>query len=126
VNRENLTTSNKIKTMPDLLRKEALAAIASLALVSFVSAVWDAPISGPVVPGGIPPAQVKAPWIFVGIQQMLRYLPAFAAGVLLPVAALATLGIIPWMSGPWRKVGAALFFGIVLAFFVLTVWGYFR
>jgi hypothetical protein len=125
VNQKNGATGNKIRSVPDLLRKEALAATVGLVLVFLVSVVLDAPIEGPVDPGGIPAEHVKAPWIFVGIQQMLRYLPAVLAGVLLPVAALIALGLIPWIPTLGRKAKGVVFFGIVLAFLVLTVWGYF-
>jgi hypothetical protein len=126
VNRENLATANKIKSVPDLLRKEALAAVVVLILVLLMSAAWDAPLEGPVDPGGLPAEHVKAPWIFVGIQQMLRYLPAVVAGVLLPVVALVALGLVPSMTAFGRRITGVVFFGIVLAFLTLTIWGYVR
>jgi ubiquinol-cytochrome c reductase cytochrome b subunit len=126
VNQENLTAAPKIKTVPDLLRKEALAAIVVLSLVFLVSAVWDAPIEGPADPGGIPAEHVKAPWIFVGIQQLLRYLPAVLAGVLVPVTVLIVLGFLPWTRPVGPRVRTVVFFGILFAFLLLTIWGYYR
>lgn len=126
MNPENTTAGQKIRSVPDLLRKEALAAVLVLVLVLLMSSVFDAPIEGPADPAGIPEEHVKAPWIFVGIQQMLRYLPPFSAGVLLPVAALVLLGLIPVLNRHARRTTTAVFLGIVTGFLVLTIWGYFR
>lgn len=119
------TTTPKTKSFPNLVRKEALAALLALALLAILSAICDAPVSGPADPAGIPSTDVKAPWIFVGIQQTLRYLPPFFAGIMLPFAAILVLVVIPRVHGR-RKQGAWLvFFSIVLASVVLTLWGYF-
>lgn len=126
VNKLGPTTARRIKSTPDLVRKEALAAVVVFAVVCLVSGVWDAPLEGPADPMGIPAENVKAPWIFLGIQQLLRYLPAWLAGVVVPVAALAAFGFVPYL---WRirgKSAATCVCGIVLVFLALTVWGYLR
>jgi len=126
VNQGNATSSQKIKSVPDLLRKEALAAVLVLALALLVSAVFDAPIEGPADPAGLPDENVKAPWIFVGIQQLLRYLHPLAAGVLFPLAAVVALCLVPLLSRYARRTAAVIFAGIVFGFLILTIWGYFR
>lgn len=106
-----------------MVRNEAAAALAALAAVCLISALLDAPLEGPVQPGGVPAEHVKAPWIFVGIQQMLRYLPAFVAGILLPAIALSIVAAIPWL--PLRRscmVGA--FLGLAAVCLMMTIWGY--
>jgi hypothetical protein len=119
------TTTPKTKSFPNLVRKEALAALVALALLAIISAVWDAPVSGPADPAGIPSTDVKAPWIFVGIQQTLRYLPPLFAGIILPFAAILAMALIPLMHGKQRKSAWLVFCSIVLASAVLTLWGYF-
>ncbi len=114
----------RIKTFPDLVRKEAFAAVVATTVIFLISAVWDAPIGGPADPSGIPAENVKAPWIFVGIQQMLRYLPTMVAGVLVPVAALLGLIAIPFISEKPNLPMRLIFFAIILISLAMTVWGY--
>jgi len=110
--------------VPDLLRNEAAAALAILAAVCVISALFDAPIEGPVQQGGIPAEHVKAPWIFVGIQQMLRYLPAFIAGILLPLLALSAVSAVPWLKLGHRRT--VLLFSLLASIcLIMTVWGYY-
>ncbi len=114
----------RIKTFPDLVRNEAFAAIAAITAVFLISAALDAPIGGPADPGGIPAENVKAPWIFVGIQQMLRYFPTIAAGVLIPAAALMGLIAVPFVSEKHKLLVQLIFYAIILISLLVTVWGY--
>ncbi len=119
------TPTSKTKSFPNLVRKEALAALLALAFLAILSAVCDAPVSGPADPAGIPSTDVKAPWIFIGIQQALRYLPPLFAGIILPFVAILAIALIPFAHGKQRKSAWLVFFSIVLASVVLTLWGYF-
>ncbi|MBM3301143.1 MAG: hypothetical protein FJY85_14450 [Deltaproteobacteria bacterium] len=112
-----------MRTVPTLVRKEILAAVTAICAVFLLSAVLNAPLAGPADPAGIPLEHVKAPWIFVGIQQMLRFLPPFTAGVLLPFLALLVTASLPFVPLGRALVRGALF-GIALACLILTVWGY--
>jgi hypothetical protein len=116
-----------IRTVPALLQNEIVAALISLAVLCVISGLFDAPIEGPADPRGIPGDHVKAPWIFVGIQQLLKWLPPFIAGVLIPVAVMAALPVIPYTSPERGRVPLAvklLFVGLLAASCVLTLWGY--
>jgi hypothetical protein len=124
---ENITMNHtKIPSMPNLVRNEALAALMALVIACVISAVFDAPVDGPADATGIPAQTVKAPWIFLGIQQLLRYLPTAIAGIVLPLTAWTVLASIPWMPSHKRGFTAALFFGIVFVSGVLTLWGQIR
>lgn len=116
-------TPARIKSVPHLTSKEWVALVLSLALVCALAVLVDAPLQQPAVVGGIPPEHVKAPWIFVGIQYMLRFLPPFIAGVVLPVAALFLVACIPFLP-LGRKTRWILFFSVLGAAVGLTVWGY--
>lgn len=113
----------KIRAIPDLVRKEALAALIAFAVVCLLSAVFDAPIHGPADPDGLPAAGVKAPWIFVGIQQIMKFLPPLSAGVLIPIAAGLLIAIVPFLPRT-RAIRFSIFFGVVSAGLVMTIWGY--
>jgi quinol-cytochrome oxidoreductase complex cytochrome b subunit len=114
----------RIKTFPDLVRKEAFAAVVAITVVFLISATLDAPIGGPADSCGIPAENVKAPWIFVGIQQMLRYFPTMVAGVFVPVAALLGLIAIPFISEKPNLPMRLIFFAIIFISLAVTVWGY--
>lgn len=119
------TDTTKIKSLPNLLRKEALAALLVLVFFAIVSAIADAPLSGPADPAGTPAGDVKAPWIFVGIQQTLRYFSPLFAGVLLPMAAFVIVALIPYISDKTPKFTSVIFFTVVVASVALAIWGYY-
>ncbi len=123
---EAIRNRAKIPSVPNLVRQEAFAALAAGAFLCVLSAVLDAPLEGPADAGGIPAHTVKAPWIFLGVQQLLRMLPTALAGIILPLTALAGLAVIPLIPSGKRGLAAMLFFGIVLVSSVLTLWGQIR
>lgn len=124
MNQEPANKTRKIRSVPDLLRKEGLAALIALAAVGALSVLVDAPIQGPADPAGLATEHVKAPWIFVGIQQLLRYLPPILAGIAIPVGVLLALAAVPYAHGN-RILTRVVFWGIAAAVVILTVWGYF-
>ncbi|MDD3473431.1 MAG: hypothetical protein PHS86_11655 [Syntrophaceae bacterium] len=93
------------------------------AALMIISVLLNAPLEAPADPDGIPAENVKAPWIFVGIQQILKWLPAEIAGLILPSLAVLALCLIPYLNlnSFWR---GALFVGVTLSIVVFTVWGY--
>jgi hypothetical protein len=66
---------------------------------------------------------VKAPWIFVGIQQTLRFLPPWLAGIFMPFMAMLLLVALPMLIRQ-RRLGLTIFFGILVVGASLTLWGY--
>ncbi len=81
-------------TRANLVRKEGLCSLVALALLG-LGAVFH-----PLAPVGSAPAgHADAPWVFLGFQQMLRFLPVAVGGLLLPTLGLALLGGLPWLMG---------------------------
>lgn len=120
---------SKIHAVPDLVRKEGLALVISLAAVVIVSALWGAPLEGPASSNAIPAEGVKAPWIFVGIQETLRWMSPLVAGVILPVAGISILAMTPFIPSDGRrkrKSIAVVFFCLVLGWTILTICGWAR
>lgn len=113
----------KIKSHPFLTQKELAAMAFCSAALMIISVLLNAPLEAPADPDGIPAENVKAPWIFVGIQQILKWLPAEIAGLILPSLAVLALCLIPYLNlnSFWR---GALFVGVTLSIVVFTVWGY--
>jgi hypothetical protein len=117
--------AQRIRSSPDLVRKEAAAALICLAVCCLSAAVLDAPVQAPADPAGLPAEDVKAPWIFVGIQQLLRYLSPSSAGIILPGCAFLALAFLPFLPEPWRKAAPPVFFVVTGATLAITLWGYF-
>ena len=89
-------------TRSNLIKKEGLASLVALALLGLASVFY--PLA-PVAAG--PSDQAQAPWIFVGLQELLRWLPVRIGGLLLPALGLALLAALPWLSkGPGPSLPA--------------------
>jgi hypothetical protein len=70
----------------------------SLAVVLvWISLMFNAPLEGLADPSHTPnPA--KAPWYFLGLQEMLHYFPPVVAGVLVPGLVVMALIVIPYFK----------------------------
>src|ERR1017187_8672449 len=88
---------DQVQTYPELLFR-ALVAIEVLiiTLVGWVL-MFNAPLEGLADPSHTPnPA--KAPWYFLGLQEMLHYFPPVVAGVLVPGLVVMALIVIPYFK----------------------------
>lgn len=89
--------AREIQVWPYLLRMEFLVAI----IVTFILMVWsitlDAPLEEPANPS-LTMNPAKAPWYFLGLQEMLVYFDPWMAGVVLPTLILVGLMVIPYMD----------------------------
>ncbi|KMY67545.1 hypothetical protein AAU61_12105 [Desulfocarbo indianensis] len=105
-----------------LLAAEGLAAILALALLCLAAALYPLEPVGQVASQG----RADAPWLFLGLQELLRHLPALLAGVLIPCAALAFTAALPWLAGEgkqdpphWRRAWRPAEYG---AWFITVAW----
>ncbi len=84
-----------VMTFPHLIVREVIlfqTVVIGLALAAFM---FDAPLEGIANPLETPnPA--KAPWYFLGLQELLHYFPPIVAGVLLPTLVVLSLAVIPY------------------------------
>src|ERR1017187_9747424 len=113
-----------VMTYPEGLFRAAVAIeILAIALAA-ISLIWDAPLAQLADPMHTPnPA--KAPWYFLGLQELLHYFPPFVAGVLIPTLVVLALIVIPYFDinieseGVWlrnRERRLRIFIGVLLAF----------
>lgn len=87
----------RVMTNPEALLRVAVAVIALLIGLVLVSLLWDAPLEGLADPLQTPnPA--KAPWYFLGLQELLHYFPPVVAGVLIPTLVVLALIVIPYFG----------------------------
>ncbi len=87
----------QIQTYPEALIRAALAIeVLAIALV-LISLFFNAPLEGIADPTNTPnPA--KAPWYFLGLQELLHYFPPLFAGVLIPAVLVVALIVIPYFN----------------------------
>jgi hypothetical protein len=80
---------------PHLLLRELILAQVCVVLLSVISLFCDAPLEGIADPSNTPnPA--KAPWYFLGLQELLHYFPPVVAGVLIPGLVVLAMVVIPY------------------------------
>ncbi|MGD0974475.1 MAG: hypothetical protein ABR866_10330 [Candidatus Korobacteraceae bacterium] len=86
-----------VMTHPEAFLRVA-AAVELLAIFLVLLALfWDAPLEGLADPLHTPnPA--KAPWYFLGLQELLHYFPPVVAGVLIPGLVVMALIVIPYFN----------------------------
>ncbi len=119
-----VTQEDQVQTFPEVLFRAALAIeLLAIALV-IVSLFFNAPLEGIADPTHTPnPA--KAPWYFLGLQELLHYFPPFVAGVLIPTMVVLALIVIPYFDinieseGVWlrnRERRLRIFIGVLVAF----------
>jgi hypothetical protein len=127
--------SDRVWVWPDLVYTELI----SLIVFSVVLIVWSillkAPLEQPANPANTPNPS-KAPWYFLGLQEMLVYFDPWLAGVVLPSLIIVGLICIPYVdknplgNGYYtfkeRKAEVTIFlFGFVILWVSLIVLGTF-
>jgi hypothetical protein len=87
----------EIHVWPFLLRVEFLAAILVTALLMVWSITLNAPLEEPANPN-LTMNPSKAPWYFLGLQEMLVYFDPWIAGVVMPTLIIIGLMAIPYID----------------------------
>lgn len=135
VNEASQGETDKVSVWPNLVYIEMIAMI----LMTIVLIVWaiafQAPIEEPANPARTPNPS-KAPWYFLGLQEMLVYYDPWLAGVVFPTLIIVGLMAIPYIdknpkgSGYYsfaeRKVEITIFlFGFLILWVLLVILGTF-
>jgi menaquinol-cytochrome c reductase cytochrome b/c subunit len=93
-----------VYTWPYLVSIEAIMAITMILALSIMSTMVNAPLLDLANPDHtINPA--KAPWYFLGLQELLLHMHPALAGVIVPTAALVLLGMVPYIDRDRRGSG---------------------
>ena len=88
---------DKVHTWPHLLAVEFVAALACTAFLLIFSWVVNAPLLQAADPNKTPNPS-KAPWYFLGLQELLTMFHPMIAGVTLPGVALILLILAPYLD----------------------------
>jgi quinol-cytochrome oxidoreductase complex cytochrome b subunit len=99
------TKPETVMFWPHLLQREIAQALILVAVVVVLAAVLGAPLSERANPG-MSPNPAKAPWYFVGFQELLiHFHPTFAVLIMPLLAALGFL-LLPYLTPADRQGGA--------------------
>ncbi|HEY3216322.1 MAG TPA: hypothetical protein VGK93_07505 [Candidatus Eisenbacteria bacterium] len=84
-----------VMTAPHLLLREVILIQVCVIAMALLSLFFDSPLEGIADPTNTPnPA--KAPWYFLGLQELLHYFPPVVAGVLIPGMVVVAMVVIPY------------------------------
>src|SRR5438128_11200084 len=92
-----VVVDDKIHTWPNLVRNEFLCAMFVMIVLILWALLIDAPLEEPANPTRTPNPS-KAPWYFLGLQEMLVYFDPCNAGVLMPSLIIVGLMVIPYVD----------------------------
>ncbi len=121
----------EVFTWPNLVFRELLLFLATLAVVLVLAVSWNAPLEELANPVH-PPNPAKAPWYFLGLQELVSY-SALWGGVIIPGLIVLGLLLLPYLDrkrtgiGVWfskqRKTAVTIFTICLIAATVFTVIG---
>jgi hypothetical protein len=121
---------DRVNVWPHLMAAEFVSLLVVMALLTFFSVAVDAPLRD-LANFNQTPNPSKAPWYFLGLQELLRYFHPQVAGVTIPTVIIIALFAAPFIDrNPStrpddRKLAIVLFSFFVLSFAVLTIIGMF-
>ena len=121
----------EVFSWPHLIFRELLLFLAVLAVILVLAIVFNAPLEEVANPIH-PPNPAKAPWYFLGLQELVSY-SAFWGGVVVPALIVTALVLLPYLDrsragiGRWfareRRVATTIFSICLAIAIALTVVG---
>jgi menaquinol-cytochrome c reductase cytochrome b/c subunit len=112
---------DKVHVWPHLLAIEFAATLSLMAFITIFSALVKAPLLG-LADVNQTPNPSKAPWYFLGLQELLKMFQPMVAGVTIPGIALALLAITPYVDKNPSHKPADRKFAIVMMTMFLMMW----
>jgi len=116
----------QLMTFPHLLIREAIAFQVLVIAMVLVALFWDAPLEQLANPL-LTPNPAKAPWYFLGLQELLHFFPPFVAGILIPTLVVLALVVIPYFhvniqaEAIWARRPPQILMIVVMTVIVLLV-----
>ncbi len=121
---------DRVNVWPHLLIEEFVAMFVLLAAMVIFSTFVNAPLRELANPN-LTPNPSKAPWYFLGLQELLRYFHPMVAGITIPTFILVGLAAVPYVdrnpsTKPGdRKIAITLFTMLFMFGATLTIIGSF-
>jgi quinol-cytochrome oxidoreductase complex cytochrome b subunit len=94
---------DEVFAWPHLIFRELLLFLLVVAAVLFLAVFWNAPLEEQANPIH-PPNPAKAPWYFLGLQELVSY-SAFWGGVVVPGLLITALVLLPYIDHNRKGVG---------------------
>lgn len=93
----DLHEDEMVMSFPHLVVRELITLIGASLVLVLISLIFDAPLEELASPLKTPnPA--KAPWYFLGLQELLHYYPPLVSGVILPGLVVLSLAVVPYFD----------------------------
>jgi menaquinol-cytochrome c reductase cytochrome b/c subunit len=112
---------DKVHVWPHLLVLEFASILSLMAFITVYSALVKAPLLG-LADVNSTPNPSKAPWYFLGLQELLKMFTPAVAGVLIPGIALGLLAITPYIDRNPSHKPADRKFAITMMTMFLMMW----
>jgi quinol-cytochrome oxidoreductase complex cytochrome b subunit len=103
-NEEAEKRMSRVVTIPHLVVRELVVALVLIAAVLFFSMAVNAPLEELANPD-LSPNPAKAPWYFMGIQELLLHFHPLIAALIIPGVVLFLLAILPYLDADLDSVG---------------------
>lgn len=87
----------RLMSYPHVILRETIAFQLLMIVLVVSSLLWDAPLEQLANPL-MTPNPAKAPWYFLGLQELLHYFPPFVAGIVIPTLVVVGLIVIPYFD----------------------------
>jgi quinol-cytochrome oxidoreductase complex cytochrome b subunit len=106
-------------TWPHLVQREFIAALTVIIVLWILAIAINSPLEQKANPA-LTPNPAKAPWYFVGLQELLVYFDPWIAGVMIPAIGVFGLAAIPYLDVNRKGSGQYAFAGRKFAVSVFT------
>jgi hypothetical protein len=101
---EATEANDRVLSWPDLIYSELICSVIFTVILVVWGVLLNAPLEEPASPGKTPNPS-KAPWYFLGLQEMLVYFDPWIAGVVLPSMIITGLMLVPYCDKNPKGVG---------------------
>jgi hypothetical protein len=101
---EATEANDRVLSWPDLIYSELICSVIFTVILVVWGVLLNAPLEEPASPGKTPNPS-KAPWYFLGLQEMLVYFDPWIAGVVLPTMIITGLILVPYCDKNPKGVG---------------------
>lgn len=92
----NLDPADTVPSWPYLMRAELVVFMATMLVCVVLGLLFDAPLTE-MANASVPENPAKAPWYFLGLQEMVSY-SAFMGGLAVPTIVVLGLSLIPYLD----------------------------
>lgn len=115
-----------VTTIPHLVAKEFVAALVLIAVLFILALLFNAPLLEKANPN-ISPNPAKAPWYFMGIQELILHLHPLFSAIIIPFTVLIAALLVPYLNydtednGKWFYSNKAANIGLKTVLFSIII-----